>query len=481
MADHAELVLGGILSATNPRRDLLAQAIVQLKADHFVTDVNRNIFLLLTRYYDRTGEVMPAQIFGKALEDNNVEAAKVLAYTSAYRGLEDAPVKEHEFKWALDALRDDLAKRQTGLVIAEAMEILERGYEVGRDFLKGDKDARQFLQAKVHEIEKVSSQENAPEGDIRLETESILAEYLDRKNSGGVEGVHIGIRSFDDQTGGLQRGELIMVCAYAGQGKSMLSTQAAWNVCYGMGRNVFFATSETIRPQVIRRLIARHSRLPMFGKPDGINSADLKRGTLNAADEKILQDVLEDWRTNPAYGKLDVVQVPRQAPLSYVETRLREFGRQYGADLCVVDYLALLKPEGRRNSEREEFNEILRDAKGMATSFNDGQGIPLISPWQMSRDAFRQAQRDRSYTLGSLADTAEAERSADLIMALLRDEENDREMKLQFLKTRDDQLPPDRDVEIDFRTTYVGDRRQATSFVNERDDDMDNLLAAIEG
>jgi replicative DNA helicase len=465
MTDHSELVLGGILSASNPRRDLLAQAIVQLTGDHFVQDIQKNIFALLVRYYDRTGDVMPERIFTKALEDNQIETAKVIAYSETFKALEALSVSQSEFKWGLSALKEDLAKRLTGLAIAESMEILERGYEVGKDFLKGHDDARKYLSSKVAEIERKGNAESSPEGNILLESDAILQDYVTRRDTDVARGIHTGVRSIDQATGGLQRGELVMVCAYAGQGKSMLSTQAAWSAAFEQGKNVFFATSETVRSQVTRRLLARHSRLSMFGKPEGINSADLKRGTLTAADEKILKDVLDDWRNNPEYGKLDVVQVPRGATLTYVETRLREFGRQHGCDLCIVDYLALLKPESKRGNEREEFNEILRDAKGMATSFNDGEGVPLVSPWQMSREAFKQAVRDRQYSLASLADTAEAERSADVIMALIRDEENMNEMRLQFLKTRDDQLPVIREVEIDFRSTYIGDRRTATSFV----------------
>lgn len=466
MTDHAELVLGGILSTSNPRRDLLAQAVVQLVGDHFVQDIPKNIFALLVRYYDRTGDVMPLNIFTKALEDNAVETAKVIAYTEAFKSLQAATVTESEFKWGLSALKEDLAKRLTGLAIAESMEILERGYEVGKEFLKGHDDARKYLSAKVAEIERKGNAESAPEGDIRVETDAILQDYVFRRDTDVAKGIHTGVRSIDQATGGLQRGELCMVCAYSGQGKSQLVTQAAWSAVFEQGKNAFFATSETVRAQVTRRLLARHSRLPMFGKPEGINSADLKRGTLTTEDEKVLQDVLEDWRYNPAYGKLDVVQVPRGATLTYVETRLREFGRQHGCDLAIVDYLALLKAESKRGNEREEFNEILRDAKGMATSYNDGVGVPLVSPWQMSREAYKQAVRDRQYSLASLADTAEAERSADVIMALIRDEENAREMRLQFLKTRDDVLPPIREVEIDFRSTYIGDRRTAQSFVN---------------
>lgn len=463
MTTHAENVLGGILATDNPRRDLLALAAVQVRPEHFVAEVNRNIFTLLIKYYDRTGEVMPYNVFKKALEDRQVEVSKSLAYLQAYENLAKQPVSEPEFRWSIGELREEQAKRLTGVAIAESMEILERGMDIPREgFVKGHKAARDFFSKKIHDIERLSNEETAPEGDVLQEGKAILEDYVARRDSGVSQGIGLGLKSFYDATGGMQRGELILACAYTNQGKSQLVTQAAWSAAFEQGKNVFFATSETVRAQVIRRLIARHSKLPQFDTP-GINSADLKRGRLSPADEKVLTEILDDWNNNPDYGKLDVVQVPNGAKLSYIEHRLKEFGRENECGLVVIDYLALLKSETKRGTEREEFNEILRDAKMMAVAFNDGQGVPILSPWQMNRDKFTEAQRNRYYTLASLADTSEAEKSSDLILALLRDEEDMTTMRFQVLKARDDMIPPITDVDIDFRYTYIADRREATS------------------
>lgn len=461
MASHAEKVLSAILSTNNPRRDLLATAVVRLEPEHFVFEAHKIIFQFLERYYDRTGEVATVEAFAQKLESMGVEAAKVLAYTQTFAALADTDTTEADFKWGCQELREEHARRATGTAITEAMEILERGYEVGRDFYKGHEDARKFLSAKVTEIDRLGAAESAPEGDIFSDVESIWADYVARRDGELGQGVRTGIRVIDDQTGGVQRGEMVLICAYAGQGKSQLSTQMAWHAAVEQGKNVFFATSETVRDQVIRRILARHSRLPQFECPDGLNSSDIKRGLLTAEQEQILGRVLADWREGQhtgQYGKLNVVQVPRHATLSYVENRLKEYGRDNDCELCVVDYLALLKPEVKRGNEREEFNEILRNAKLMATGYNDGQGIPLVSPWQIRRDSHTDALRNGYYTLGALSDTSEAEKSADQIVALLRDQDNAREMRLQFLKMRDDILPPIQEVAIDFRSTYIGNQ-----------------------
>lgn len=237
---------------------------------------------------------------------------------------------------------------------------------------------------------------------------------------------------------------------------TQMCCQTAWSAAVEQGKNVFFATSETVRATVRRRIVARHSRQPQFGLPKGLDSTDLKNGTLSVPQEKVLQAVLDDLKNNPAYGKLHIAQIPRGATLSYVEARMNRAASEYQVDLALCDYLALLKSDRKRNSEREEMNEILKDAKVFATSFQDGLGVPFISPWQIKQASFKDAQTTGAYGLASLADTSEAEKSSDQIITLLRQAEQQQQLSLQFLKMRDGDIPNAITLQTDFRNAYLG-------------------------
>lgn len=463
MPTHAETVLAAILSKDAPRRDLLAIASVKLQQEHFTNEVTKNIYLMVRAYFDATGDIMPSYLFAQKLQDTGVETAKALAFAQTFKALEDTQVSEAEFKWSVQELRDNLAKRKTGIAITEAMEILERGYEVGKEFYKGHTDARRFLSAKVVEIERDGAVDQTPEGNIFDEAQTILEDYQKRKDGEIGRGVTIGIRAVDDHVGGFQRGELVLVAGPPGTGKTQIVSQAAWSAAVEQKQNVFFATSETVRNQVMRRILARHSRLPQFERPDGINANDLKRGLLTESDERVFHEVLVDWTRNTEYGKLHILQVPRGATLSYIEGRLREFGRENECGLVVIDYLALLKAEAKRTSSREELNDILKGAKLVATSFNDGEGVPLISPWQINREGQKSSATVGFYTMAALAETSEAERSSDAILAASREPDNTTQMHLQWLKMRDGALPPACDVAIDFRSSFIGSTQMATS------------------
>jgi replicative DNA helicase len=474
--DHAETVLSGILAGE--RRDRLAQAISQLSEEHFQDTALRVIWNFIVRYYDITAAVVTADAFADLLGRSQADEAKVLHLTERFKRL-DTQIPDHAFKYGILALRDTRAHVVTGETIATAMEILTSGKEVNRRELQGHEDAREYLYSSLADIDRLDKADIAPEGNIRTEAREIMDDYAKRKEGQGRTGVRTGLPAIDLTTNGLENGELILIAAYTGEGKSHLCTQIAWDVCVNQGKNVFFSTAETQRTQVRRRLIARHSRLPKFGLPRGLDSKDLRQGTLSPEHESVLQAVIEDFTTNPTYGRVHLAQVPRGATLSFVEARLNRAQQSHEYHLHVMDYLTLLTADVRRASSREELNDILRNGKMSAVGFADGTGIPLVSPWAMSQTAMKAAQLAGGYGLASLSDTSEAEKSADTIIALLRLPDTPNEIRLQFLKARDAEVPPASSLQVDYRNSFIAPKDTASAvsgLLGEEDEEASDLL-----
>lgn len=476
MIDHSVVVLSGIIPG---RIDNLLYALQHLQEEHFRLDHHRNMFTMLERYFNLAGDILPKQTLSDLLERQGVDAAKTLLYEELYTECFEHDVPDHAFRYSVDALQDLRAKQLTGETITASFEILERGLKVEGTELKGHSDARQFIYSELARIDKLNNAEASPEGDMRGEGNEILQDYADRKSGKIMPGIKTGISAIDYSTSGFQPGELCLICAYTGEGKSMLTTQTSWHAVVREQKNVFFATSETVRKQVKRRIYARHSREPQFGYPQGLNTTDIKNGTLTPEEEKIFAAVVEDFDKNPSYGKLYLAQVPRGATLGFMEARLSRQAQNFHIDLAVVDYLALLKPDRKRQSSREEYNDIIKDAKVLATSFNDGQGVPLISPWAMSQSAFKEALRTGEYQLANLAETSEAEKSSDCIIALLRQPDAPKEAKVQFLKLRDGEIPAPFTLELAYHCAYLGEKQTSSAVAALLDDSDDDLMALI--
>jgi replicative DNA helicase len=259
------------------------------------------------------------------------------------------------------------------------------------------------------------------------------------------QGILTGIPELDKLLKGsfLRPGQFGIVAGYTSAGKTAFCCQLAWDVSVNQRKDVVYFTTETLRSQVRTKLVARHSRLPQFGLPKGLNTRDITEGTLDEREVAAFQAVLRDFRENPDYGHCYVAQVPRGATVPVIEAKMTAVARQFHVDLVIMDYLQLWKPARPRKDRREELAEIVMETKQVASTFADGAGAAILSPWQVSR-AGREAAKANggAYTYEALAETAESVNTADILLTLF-DPENDTSMgrnvplDLDILKNRD--------------------------------------------
>lgn len=480
--DHCITLLAAIIP---DRHDLLDRALRHLTPEqHFPDRTLANIFTMLERYAEVTGAIMTRTALADMLARARADAGKVALYQETYDLLATTTADEADFRWSLEQIRELAAERATGAALTEAMEILTKGATAERgETLRGHADARAHTLRRFAEIDRDLSMQDAPEGDARAEADDILADYAGRKaaNATGRNlGVAFGIAELDDKIGGLAGGDLALVVGYTSEGKTSLVVQLGWHAAIAQGRNVVILTTETLRRQVRRRLIARHSCLEHFAIPGGgLNSRALKNGTLTVEQETHLRAVVADFAVNPGYGRCYIAQVPRGATMGYVESKLVRVSRLFRVDLVIMDYLALLRSDRRRQSDREELGGILKEAKQLATTFNDGAGVPFVSPWQVSRMARQEAERTGFYTANALSETAEASNSADVIVSLLAPMDNESRtatVKMQVMKNRDGEKAHSIEVGVDYATSRFAARARTDSVGELFDDGNGPLL-----
>jgi replicative DNA helicase len=472
-SEHARTLLAAIIP---DRHDLLERALRDLSPQQIPDRILANLLTLLERYSEITGAVMTRAALADLLGAARTDAGTVAAYQETYDELRDNKADEAGFRFALEQIRELAADRATTLALTEGMEILTRGVTTDKgEQLQGHADARLHILTRFADIDRDLSMQDAPEGDMRGEGKDILAEYAAQEQAhkeGRGGGILFGVPPLDDKVGGLHPGALILVVGYTSDGKTSLCVQLAWSAVVQQNKNVLFLTTETIRSQVRRRVVARHSCLPIFGAGDGLNSRDIKDGTLSQQDRDRLGDVVRDFDDNPGYGRLYIAQVPRAASMGYIESKALRVGRQMHIDLVVMDYLALLKPERKRNTDREELSGILKAAKQMSTTLNDGAGVPFVSPWQVSRTARSEAEKLGYFTLNALSETAETSNSADDIISLLAPLDNqDRQTKVraQLMKHRDGAKANSIELMVDYATSKFSGLLQAGT-------DLDNVF-----
>jgi replicative DNA helicase len=297
-------------------------------------------------------------------------------------------VKEHSLlRSVLKATReiqDDVAAHR-----GEARELIERAeavlFKIGHD---GGTSEMRSLEAILHdEIDKL---EELSKTDV------------------GLTGTPSGFTDLDSLTGGFQPGNLIVLAARPSMGKSAAATNIAEYAAVEAGVPVALFSLEMSETELAHRFLASQAR---------VSSDDLRKGRVRAEKwPKVLQAV-EKLARAPIF-------VDDSSDMSVLELRAksRRLAARHGLGLVVVDYLQLMRPEGRPDSSRvEQIGQISRGLKILARELN----VPVIAVSQLSR-----AVESRNPPIPMLSDLRESgsiEQDSDVVMFIYRDEYYNRE------------------------------------------------------
>lgn len=434
-------VLAGMIPYSLIDRDVVLQAKrnllnVMRRNLSFTSDSNKLIFNVIASYFKATQNFPDTDIFTDILKDNQLDEERMTKAIIQFDSLSREQLPQEKVEFYIDRMASNQKQTDFKDVLVEALDTLGSGDDLSTNTTALDK-AKALIVPKLFDSAMIS--ENTPHGDITKEKDELLADYEEAKRTGGVvDGLKTGIRMIDAAIEGMVKGQLIVIGGASGEGKSWLAANIGWYNTVVAKKNVVVITAETLRSQYRRRVITRHSNLPKFGAPLEFNK--IKTGKLSEEEEEVYQMVVDDF-TSGQYGSLEISQVSNGTTLGDIRIYLEQLSLYFKIDLVILDYLTLLKPTNRRSSQREEAVELLKEAKQLAVTFNKGEGIPLVTLHQISTQAREKAKwaPGKCYTLGSLADSSEAGKSADIAFALLRTEEMEQEHELgvQILKTRD--------------------------------------------
>ena len=211
-------------------------------------------------------------------------------------------------------------------------------------------------------------------------------------------GVPTGIEELDKIIR-LQNGELIIIGARPGGGKSVLLNQIRLNSILSGGLKTGFISLEMSSDQMTDRTVANISGVPL-------NSI---QGKSPITDEDLqtigLKPRLFKPKENPVCYRPDMtIQTIRQMA--------RKWKRQAGIEILFIDYSQLIEaPKGSRYSNRVEVvSEISRGLKLMAKELK----IPVVTASQLNR-----ASEDSDKpSLRHLRESGSIEQDADIVLLL---------------------------------------------------------------
>jgi replicative DNA helicase len=238
--------------------------------------------------------------------------------------------------------------------------------------------------------------------------EEILHKEIDKleelsKRDVGLTGTPSGFTDLDNLTGGFQPGNLVVLAARPSMGKSSLATNIAENAAVGHGKPVALFSLEMSETELAHRFIASQAR---------VSSDELRKGRVKGDRWPKVLKAVEKLAKAPLY-----VDDSSDIGILEIRAKARRLHAKHELGLIIVDYLQLLRPEGRADSSRvEQVGQMSRGLKILARELD----IPVIAVSQLSRAV--ESRHPPIPMLSDLRESGQVEQDADLVLFVYRDE-----------------------------------------------------------
>ena len=384
-----ESVLGSMMLST----DAITDVVEILDSEDFYRSANGKIYATLRGLYAR-GE--PVDII------TSVEALRRDALLDEVGGplylrdlVDQVPTPASAGHYAQIVAKAALRRR----LISAAADIMDLAYGATEDADQVADEAEQ----RIYDVARRDDHEDYAVLRDLVNQAMVDLESIQNRES-AYTGLATGFTDLDQLTSGLQPGNLVVVAARPGIGKSSLAMNMARNVAVN-GHAVAMFSLEMSRMEIGMRLLCAEARVPwdrIRNKrvgPDDWQRVVHAAETLHDAPMSIVDA-----------GNVNIVDIRAKA------RRMRS-GSQ-GLKLIIVDYLQLMtSPQARRPDNRQqEVAEISRNLKLLAKELD----VPVVALSQLNRNP--EARADKRPQLSDLRESGAIEQDSDVVMFIHRDD-----------------------------------------------------------
>ena len=242
--------------------------------------------------------------------------------------------------------------------------------------------------------------------------------YEARQTAPDAGRLRYGWPQWDSLTEGLQPGELVVIAARAGIGKTLVAGNLTRHWAR-QGVGVAYLSLEMLGPRLLARWLAMET---------GLDALQLARN---------LPQGPREWdAVTRAFGRVAAWPVwiwTRPVTLSGAVAAIRQAVRQHGARVAIVDYAGLIQLEPLTRDEPVAY-QVGRLARALRRVGQE-EGIPVLALVQLNRAL--EGRTNKVPTLADLRDSGEWEAAADAVWLLYRDPERPQALQCLLAKNRD--------------------------------------------
>lgn len=380
-------VLGGMLLS----KDAIADVVESLRASDFYKPAHETIYEAILSLY---GHGSPADAITVADElKKRGELTRVGGAAYIHTLIASVPTAANAQYYA-EIVKEHAIMRR---LIEAGTKIAQLGYanETEVDTLVDQ------AQAEIYAVTDGNAKEDYVSFSEALE-ETINEIDANSNRPDGVYGVPTDFIEFDELTGGLHGGQMIVIAARPGVGKSTLALDIARSASIHHQMTTVFFSLEMSRTELAMRILSAEGKIPM---------SELKKGDLGT----------EGW-TNLAtlQGRIDsaplFIDDSPNMTLMEIRAKCRRLKQRNDLKLVVLDYLQLMSSGKKVESRQQEVSEFSRSLKLLAKELD----VPVIALSQLNRGS--EQRTDKRPMVSDLRESGSIEQDADMVILLHRED-----------------------------------------------------------
>lgn len=232
--------------------------------------------------------------------------------------------------------------------------------------------------------------------------EGVLDEIEALDRDGILAGVPTGFTDLDALTNGLHAGQMVIIAARPGMGKSTLGLDFARAAAIRNQLCTAFFSLEMTKSEIVMRLLSAEAQVP-----------------LNLIRNGHLKD--EDW-VRIANKSSEVSSAPLflddspNLTMMEIRAKARRLKQRHDLKLVVIDYMQLMSSGKRVESRQLEVSEFSRQIKLLAKELE----VPVVALSQLNRGP--EQRTDKKPMLADLRESGSLEQDADVVILLHRDD-----------------------------------------------------------
>ena len=380
-----------VLSAMMVSAEALQECLIDLEPDDFYYPSNRTVFIAMREMFEKN---MPIDTISLADYLRSCGELERVGGRSFLLGLGNNSLALVGWRRHIEMLHRDTTLRK---MISASAQITALAYDAPEDTKEVvDRAERMLLDVTNRDVHKNEQSLEEIMGN--------LYEELGRSSTESDKplGVMTGFPKIDETLLGLRPGQMIVIGARPGVGKTSFALNLATNAAFN-GASVALFSLEMSKVEIAQRLLAANARIGL----QEIRSARIRDDQW----PQILQ------ATNDL-SQLDImIDDTPGTTVTEIRAKARRILRGKRLGIVIVDYLQLISPPagGRRaDSRATEVSEMSRGIKIMAKDLE----VPVVALSQLNRTV--ENRTGKRPQLSDLRESGSIEQDADIVALLDR-------------------------------------------------------------